>query len=112
MNPDGRSGIERQQVFTSLFEELSHLRPGVHQDRMAQLLLRSETEYKHLVGIVDEGERAIFYDARTEELIAVPFDHHETRDSEATVLWSGLRSDRSWEEALDLEFDWLHPHHR
>ena len=112
MDRDEHPNIRRQKVFESLCDQLTWDRTGVHQGRMGQILFRAERDGRHLVGLIDESQRAVFYDPRTEELIAVPFNEHELVSKNAETVWQQGPVNQSWQEALEGEFDWLHPRHR
>lgn len=104
--------IPRQLVFESLFRELSQSRRGVHIDKMAQALLREETDRKHLVGILQGGEKAVFYQDDRREIVAIPFDKHGTQNRFAESLWRRESSETVWEHKIREQLMWLHPNYR
>lgn len=113
MDQEDHPNIRRQKIFYSLFDQLCEDRRGVHQGKMGEQLFREE-HYKdrQLVGLIDRSERAVFYDSQFKELIAIPFNAHELVHQEAEVLWRRQAADQSWREAMNVDFDWLHPRYR
>lgn len=104
--------IQRQLVFESLFSELSRFRRGVHIDKMAQALLKEETDRKDLIGILQGGEKAVFYQEDRREIVAIPFDKHGTQNRFAESLWRRETSETVWEHKIRERLVWLHPRYR
>lgn len=109
MDSDEHPNIRKQRVFGSLYEFLCQCKSGVHQDKMAQELFRAETETRHLVGITENCERAVFYLEKTEEIISVPFDPHGLINRDAKTIWQKQANTESWIDSVLPELDWVHP---
>lgn len=67
---DSEGEIRRHDTFVNLAEELQIQRGGVQSGKMAENLLRFETD-RDLVGIGQEAERAIYYETASQSLVAV-----------------------------------------
>ncbi|MEZ3165123.1 hypothetical protein ABNG03_05050 [Halorubrum sp. RMP-47] len=67
---DSEGETRRHDTFVNLAEELQIQRGGVQSGKMAENLLRFETD-RDLVGIGQEAERAIYYETASQSLVAV-----------------------------------------
>ncbi|MFC6723517.1 hypothetical protein ACFQE1_03750 [Halobium palmae] len=88
----------RLDRFWELFEEIATHRRGVHADRMALHLLRFETETRELVALLDDAERAVYYNT-ARMLLSVRFDKHGVDEGSEELHARALTDPASW---LDL----------
>jgi hypothetical protein len=82
--------LDRQHVFQELYRTLTELREGVHVGRMAAHLLKNDTASTELVGLVEEGGRAVYYNALSHTLEGFQFDAHGLRNEGRETLWRNL----------------------
>ncbi|WP_396610790.1 hypothetical protein ACH9L7_11205 [Haloferax sp. S1W] len=99
-------------VFRDVVSTLRETRRGVHQHRMAQALLKKDASGSRLVALVDDTERAVFFNPASRTLESVPFDREGTHEKDAEVLSRQLSDPAAWVEANASELEWIHPHFR
>jgi hypothetical protein len=99
----------RQHVYETLTAALQRLRGGAHPATMAQDLLRYAAGSRELVGLVEDGDRAVFYTANTRLLVAVAFDEHGVEAGTARQEWSPVSDPTAWVHADQVDLVWQHP---
>lgn len=113
MTTDGRDArATTQDAYEELFAAIAGHRPGVHADRMAARLLRRVAGGRELVALVDDGRRAVFYDASARRMVATPFDEHGVRADGDELLWDRVGDPAAWVDARAGDLDWVHPDYR
>lgn len=111
MGTDDRTA-DRQAVFEALTRALHELHGGVHARDMAAAVFRHARGSKALVGIVEGGRQAVFYEANARSLTAVPLDGQGLDRARAESLRTGLDDPTAWVAARRDALDWVHPRYR
>ncbi|AFK18085.1 hypothetical protein E6P09_04825 [Haloferax mediterranei ATCC 33500] len=99
-------------LFHDIVSTLRETRSGVHQHRMAQTLLQKDASGSRLVALIDDAERAVFFNPASRTLEAVPFDRDGTHESDAKSLSQRLSDPTAWVETHAASLEWVHPHYR
>lgn len=105
-------GPSRTAIYTSLFDALCRHRNAERAARMADALLRRDATGDQLVALVDDCQRAVFYNPNGRTLKGYAFDHHGLREADVDALWRPLSDAASWVDAHEEACDWVHPHFR
>lgn len=113
MATDDRSPeVDRQAVYAELTGVLQRLRGGVHARDMAAAVFRHATGSTALVGLLDGGERVVFYESNARTLVAVTLDEHGLHHADAERLWNRLSDPTAWVDARGEDLAWAHPRYR
>ncbi|ELZ87506.1 hypothetical protein C453_04109 [Haloferax elongans ATCC BAA-1513] len=108
----GTPSSDPTEVFRDVVSTLRETRCGVHQHRMAQALLTKDASGSRLVALVDDTERAVFFNPASRTLESVPFDREGTHEDDAEVLSRSLGDPAAWVETHAARLEWIHPHFR
>lgn len=100
----------RTELYTDLFETLAMYRNAEHARYMAEALVRKNSSGDQLVALVDDGERAVFYNPSGRTLKGYAFGKHGIQETDVDTLWRLLSDAASWVDAHQDDLDWTHPH--
>lgn len=109
---DSTPEVDRQAVYADLASTLQALHGGVHARDMARAIFRHATGANTLVGLGEDGERAVFYQANARTLVAVPLDEHGLHHDDSERLWNRLTDPTGWIDAHGETLAWVHPRYR
>jgi hypothetical protein len=98
----------RYEIFRRLAADLQVHRGGVHGAKMAENLLRF-ADGRELLGVAADAERAIYFEAASQSVIAVRFDKHGVYEGRRELLTRGLVEPSAWVEAHGDDCLWVHP---
>jgi hypothetical protein len=98
----------RLAAHQTLARALSTVRRGVHADRTARALLARESDGREVVGVTDDGDRALVYVPAARTLVAVGVDRHGTGALEATLA-RDLDDPGAWVDVYGDDLAWVHP---
>lgn len=76
---------------------------------MTEALIRKDSTAEQLVALVDDCERAVFYNPNGRTMKAYRFDRHGIREVNFDTLWRLLSDAASWVDAHESVYDWIHP---
>jgi hypothetical protein len=107
-----QSTPERRDVFEELFIELSELRGGEFVAEVATDLIRHERGGRTLVGLDEDGDRAIFHDGRARTLRAVPVEDTGLSRALGETLHRDLQAVEAWVRRHGDGLEWIHPRYR
>ena len=99
----------RRVLHGDLFETLARYRNAEHAHMMAEALIRKDSTAEQLVALVDDCQRAVFYNPNGRTMKAYSFDHHGIREADFDTLWRLLSDAASWVDAHESVCDWIHP---
>lgn len=104
--------FDSQGVFEDLYETLAEYRTGNHIGRMAEHLLQRDSELRKLVGVIDDGQRAVYYNVFSRRLVSIQFGAHGLDDDQRDTIWGNLGDPAAWIDHNQQKIDWLHPRYR
>lgn len=107
-----RTDPDRQSAFADFASTIQAVRGGDHAREMAVAVFQYATGRTALVGLVDDCERAVFYEGDAHALTAVPLDEHGLDHGAGERLWNRLSDPTTWVDARGDDLDWIHPRYR
>jgi hypothetical protein len=100
--------VARTTVFQELFVAISGTRRGDHAEKMARVLQHYEQGTRELVGLAQNGNRALYCNTEAKTLVSVAFDKHGVYAVEDT-LSRNVRDVEAWIDARGDDLEWVHP---
>lgn len=92
---DGR-GQDTQRLFEQVCRALGEHRSGAHFPKIATDIIRPTHAGYDLLGFVDRGERAAYYDPTCGEVMLVRFDKDGLDRTDSQIVAHGVDHPRTW----------------